>query len=439
MHKPLKILYDLLMPIARIPGLRWTARPLKLVIYTIEGLMAHGTMDMSAALTFYSLVSIVPVLALVFAIVKGFGLAESLAQNLYSLLPQMPEVVDYVVSFANNTLARTNGGLLATISLITLFWAVIRMFESIEANFNKIWEVKSTRNLVRKYSDYITVVIIAPLLWIIATSVGTYAREWLGLGEVWWLKLLEKLVSLVVVWAMFTFIYLVLPNTKVKLRSALMASVFAGTGFFLFQTLFVFLMKWMTSYSAIYGSFAALPLFLLWMQNSWSILLLGCELSFALQNEKRYDEERELPEISHDASQKVMIAIMHYVVQAFIRGEGAVPMKDIRQHLDVHARILGKLVTQLVAARILNEVKCEEEDYDIAYAPAKDVSTLRVCDVLEAVDNYAERGNVTLDDTTEQELPSHEVLHATEIIQRLKANISQSDDNILIKDLMQNE
>ena len=176
MHKPLKFLYDLLLPNSRIPGLGWTVRPLKLVIYTLEGLLAHGTMDMGAALTFYALISIVPVLALVFAVVKGFGLAERLVDNLYSLLPQMPEVVDYVVDFATRALERTQGGVVATVSLITLFWAVIRMFESIEANFNKIWEVKSTRSIVRKYSDYISVVIIAPLLWIVATSISSYAR-----------------------------------------------------------------------------------------------------------------------------------------------------------------------------------------------------------------------------------------------------------------------
>jgi membrane protein len=278
MNKPLKFLYDWIAAIANIPGLKWTARPLKLVIYTLEGLLAHGTMDMGAALTFYTLVSIVPVLALAFAVVKGFGLAESLVQNLYSLLPQMPEVVDYMVSFANNTLARTNGGVMATIGLLTLLWAVVNLFESIEANFNKIWEVKSSRNLVRKYSDYITVVIIAPLLWIVATSVGTYTRDMLGIEGVWWLNMASKLFSLMLVWAMFTVIYIVLPNTKVRLRAAIMAAVFAGTGFDLFQTLFIFLMKWMTSYSAIYGSFAALPLFLLWMQYSWKILLMGCEL-----------------------------------------------------------------------------------------------------------------------------------------------------------------
>jgi membrane protein len=263
MHKPLKFLYDMLSPISRIPGLGWTVRPLKLIIYTLEGLMAHGTMDMGAALTFYTVISLVPVLALVFAVVKGFGLADGLVENLYSLMPHIPEVVDYIIEFANKALARTQGGVVATVSLLMLFWAVIRMFESIEANFNKIWEVKSTRNLVRKYSDYITVVIIAPLLWVIATSIGSYARELLGVEESVWLRLGSQLLSLIVVWAMFAFVYLVIPNTKVRFSSAMLAGVMAGSCFFVFQALYLYIMKSMTSYNAIYGSFAALPLFLL--------------------------------------------------------------------------------------------------------------------------------------------------------------------------------
>lgn len=432
MNKPLKFLYDWIAAIANIPGLKWTARPLKLVIYTLEGLLAHGTMDMGAALTFYTLVSIVPVLALAFAVVKGFGLAESLVQNLYSLLPQMPEVVDYMVSFANNTLARTNGGVMATIGLLTLLWAVVNLFESIEANFNKIWEVKSSRNLVRKYSDYITVVIIAPLLWIVATSVGTYTRDMLGIEGVWWLNMASKLFSLMLVWAMFTVIYIVLPNTKVRLRSAIMAAVFAGTGFYLFQTLFIFLMKWMTSYSAIYGSFAALPLFLLWMQYSWKILLMGCELSFALQNEKRYDEERELPVISHDDTQKFIIAIVCHIARSFVRGEGAVPLIAVRERLGIPSRIASKLILILVDAGILNEVKCEQKDYDVAYAPAKDVNSLRVCDILEAVELFTEH-------PVELNITSQEVQQARGIVDEIKGIAAASESNKKIIELIDNE
>ena len=432
MNKPLKFLYDWIAAIANIPGLKWTARPLKLVIYTLEGLLAHGTMDMGAALTFYTLVSIVPVLALAFAVVKGFGLAESLVQNLYSLLPQMPEVVDYMVSFANNTLARTNGGVMATIGLLTLLWAVVNLFESIEANFNKIWEVKSSRNLVRKYSDYITVVIIAPLLWIVATSVGTYTRDMLGIEGVWWLNMASKLFSLMLGWARFTVIYIVLPNTKVRLRAAIMAGGFAGTCFYLFQTLFIFLMKWMTSYSAIYGSFAALPLFLLWMQYSWKILLMGCELSFALQNEKRYDEERELPVISHDDTQKFIIAIVCHIARSFVRGEGAVPLIAVRERLGIPSRIASKLILILVDAGILNEVKCEQKDYDVAYAPAKDVNSLRVCDILEAVELFTEH-------PVELNITSQEVQQARGIIDEIKGIAAASESNKKIIELIDNE
>lgn len=432
MHKPLKFLYDLLLPISRIPGLGWTVRPLKLVIYTLEGLMAHGTMDMGAALTFYTLISIVPVLALVFAVVKGFGVVESLVDNLYSLLPQMPEVVDYMVDFANKALARTQGGVVATVSLLTLFWAVIRMFESIEANFNKIWEVKSTRNLVRKYCDYITVIIIAPLLWIIATSIGSYARQMLGVEETVWLQLGSKAISLMVVWAMFAFVYVVLPNTKVRLRSAALAGVMAGTCFFLFQAIYVYLLKWMTSYSAIYGSFAALPLFLLWMQNSWSILLLGCELSFAIQNEKRFDEERQLPATSHDDDSKLMVAITAFVARAFHRGEGAVPMVAIRESLSLPTRIASKLVARLVAADVLNEVRCDAVDYDVAYAPARDVTVLRVCDVLAAVDGHVEG-------TTEDMCRVTVARRAEAAVEGVKRDAARSDENKLILELSDNE
>ena len=429
MHKPLKILYDLLSPISRIPGLGWTVRPLKLIIYTLEGLMAHGTMDMSAALTFYTLISLVPVLALVFAVVKSFGLAESLVENLYSLLPQMPEVVDYVVDFATKALARTRGGLMATVSLVTLFWAVIRMFESIEANFNKIWEVKSTRNLVRKYSDYITVVIIAPLLWIVATSIGSYAREMLGVDGSVWLQVGSKVLSLLVVCAMFTLIYMVIPNCKVRLHSATLAGLMAGTCFFLFQALYVYLIKWMTSYNAIYGSFAALPLFMLWMQNSWSILLIGCELSFAIQNEKRFDEERTLPSLSHDVGRKLMLATVAYVARSFRRGEGAVPMIAIREQLSLPTRTVSKLISTLVAAEVLNEVRCDEEEYDVAYAPARDVTTLRVSDVLEAIDNYA-------DGATEPMCHSVEARRAEECVEALKLALREADSNELVINLI---
>lgn len=379
------------------PVVRWAARQYKLIFYTIQGLSQHGTMIRSAAMTFYTLISIVPIVALVFAVVKGFGLVDGLVENLYSIFPQMPEVVDYVVEFAQKTLARTQGGWVAAISLVTLFWSVIRVFGSVEDAFNNIWEVKSSRSIARKYSDYIAIVIIAPILWIVASSAGTYMTEIFGVNESAWLQAASKLFSFVITWVMFTFLYIVLPNTKVRIGSAIISAIIAGSTFLLFQWGYVFLQKWMTSYNAIYGSFAALPLFLIWLQTSWQILLLGGELSFAFQNIQRFDEERESLLASYDCRRKLMLGVMVIVGRSFRDGKGAVPVAEIRDRLALPTRILSNILFTLVSAGMLNEIRREGSEYDIRYSPARDISSLRVYDILEAVDNHGfGRDNIDL-------------------------------------------
>lgn len=364
------------------------ARPAKLVLYLIRGLMQHGTMVRSAALTYYTLVSIVPVVALVFAIVKGFGLADGLVQNLYSIFPQIPDIVDYVVEFAQKTLARTQGGWVAAFSLAALFWSVVSVFSSIEDAFNNIWEVSSNRSLIRKYSDYIAIIVIAPLMWVVASSTSNYLHSWLNMGDTFWVRFFSKIISMAMAWVMFSIIYIVLPNTKVRYPSAIKSGIIAGTVFIVFQWLYVSLQVWMTSYNAIYGSFAALPLFLIWVQASWSILLLGAELSFTFQNEKRFDEERETMMISYDSRRKVMIAIMVVVARAFRDGKGAIDADQIRNELNLPARIMSNALHTLVSSSMLNQVHRPEQEYDVAYAPARDINSLRVYDILQAVDNY---------------------------------------------------
>ena len=414
----------------RNPVARWAVRQYKLLFYTVQGLSSHGTMVRSAALTFYTLMSLVPVVALVFAVVKGFGLAEGLEQNLYEVLPQSPEVIDYVVGFAQKALARTQGGWVALVGVLTLFWAVIKVFGSIEDAFNNIWEVRSTRSAARKYGDYIAVVVVAPILWVISSSMGNYAAEILGVAGSPALEVLSRAGSLVVAWVMFTFIYVVLPSTKVRFTAALTAGVVAGTAFVLFQWGYVYLQRWMTSYNAIYGSFAALPLFLLWMQISWEILLLGGELSFAYQNVARFDEERESLLVSYDCRRKLMVGVMVLVSRAFRDGRGAVSFSEIRDRLDVPTRIMNNILYTLVQARMLNEIRTEGTDYDLEYAPARDISTLRVYDILSAVDSHG-FGRDTIDMRSNRELR-----RCAEVVERLKDVTRASAENVLLTELM---
>ena len=414
------------------PFLRWAARQYKLLFYTVQGLSTHGTMVRSAAMTFYTLISIVPIVALIFAVLKGFGMTEDLVQNLYGLLPQMPEVVDYVVDFAQNTLARTQGGWVAAISLVTLFWAVIRVFGSIEDAFNNIWEVKNTRSMARKYSDYITVVVLAPILWIVATSFATYTRQIFGVDDSMWLKVGSEIGSMAIVWLMFTFIYIIIPNTKVQFSAALMAGIIAGSIFLGFQWGYLYLQKWMTSYNAIYGSFAALPLFLLWMQTSWEILLLGGELSFAYQNEKRFEEERQSLMSSHDCRRKLMVGIMTIVVEWMRQGRGPIPVAELRERMEIPTRILSNLLFSLTRAGMLGEVHISNKEYDVAYVPTRDISTLRVYDIIEAVEREG------LDFEQVEMERSTQIVSCATAVDLLKSLARKSEENKLIIDLIEN-
>ena len=414
------------------PFLRWAARQYKLLFYTVQGLSTHGTMVRSAAMTFYTLISIVPIVALIFAVLKGFGMTDDLVQNLYGLLPQMPEVVDYVVDFAQNTLARTQGGWVAAISLVTLFWAVIRVFGSIEDAFNNIWEVKNTRSMARKYSDYITVVVLAPILWIVATSFATYTRQIFGVDDSMWLKVGSEIGSMAIVWLMFTFIYIIIPNTKVQFSAALMAGIIAGSIFLGFQWGYLYLQKWMTSYNAIYGSFAALPLFLLWVQTSWEILLLGGELSFAYQNEKRFEEERQSLMSSHDCRRKLMVGIMTIVVEWMRQGRGPIPVAELRERMEIPTRILSNLLFSLTRAGMLGEVHISNKEYDVAYVPTRDISTLRVYDIIEAVEREG------LDFEQVEMERSTQIVSCATTVDLLKSLARKSEENKLIIDLIEN-
>ena len=412
----------------RNPVVRWLVQQYRLLFYTAHGLLEHGTLVRSAALTFYTLMSLVPLLALVFAVVKGFGLADGLVENLYELFPQHPETVDYVVGFAENALARTQGGVVAAVGLVMLFWAVIRVFGSIENAFNNIWEVKVERSIARQWTDYIAVVMIVPVLWILANAVGNYIEQLLGLYNKWYFTTLSRLASMVVIWTMFTLLYLIIPNARVRFQSALMAGIVAGTIFLLFQWGYVYVQRWMTSYNAIYGSFAALPLFLIWMQTSWEILLFGGELSFAYQNISRFAEERESLRISYDQRRKVLLAVMILVARHFRDHGGTLSTDAIRERLGLPTRIVNDILFQLVQAGQLIAVRNGDGEREVAFAPAHDLASITVYGILEAVE---QSGQTTLDLGQTPELA-----RMNREVETLKQEVLHSPSNVRLTDLL---
>lgn len=411
----------------RNPVTRLLVRFYKLIYFMVRGLMSHGTLVRSAALTYYTVMSIVPVVAVIFAVVKGFGFSDRLQTSLYELFPQQAEMLDYLFSFVDNALARTQGGLVATVALVMLFWSIIQVFSSIESAFNNIWEVKSTRSIARQWGDYLAVILIVPILWVVANSVGRYTKELLG-ENTWYFLMLSKFMSMIFIWIMFTLLYLIIPNAKVKLRSALTAGIAAGTIFLLFQWGYVYAQKAMTSYNAIYGSFAALPLFLIWIQISWEILLIGGELSFTYQNIARFGEEQEWRHISYDQRRQVMLATMLLIVRNFRDRGGAIPVDELREKLNLPTRVVNDVLFQLTCAGQLIEVHKSDDERETSYAPAYDITQMTVYGLLQAVEQH---GDKRLEFT-----PSADIEHVEEVLNRLTGEALHSKENRRLIDLI---
>ena len=413
----------------RNPVVRWAVQQYRLLFYTARGLKEHSTIVRSAALTFYTFMSLVPVAAVIFAVVKAFGPADGLVHNLYELFPSHPEIIDYLVGFSEKALARTRGGWVASVALVMLFWAVIRVFSSIESAFNNIWEVKSGRTVARQWTSYLAVLMLVPVLWIVADAVGDYLRDALSFSGNRFVGLLSPLASMVVIWGMFTLLYLLTPNARVRLRSALTAGVIAGTLFLLFQWGYVHLQRWMTSYNAIYGSFAALPLLLIWIQIAWEILLFGGELSFAYQHIARFAEERESLRISYDQRRKILLAAMLVIVRHFRDEGGTLSADAIRDRLGLPTRIVNDILFQLVQAGQLIAVRSGDDDRDIAYAPAHDIASLSVYGILEAVELAGE---------TRFDLASpSELCRVEQELDLLKATARSAQQNVKLTDLLE--
>jgi membrane protein len=371
---------------------------LKIILITIGDVSKHNILVYSSALTFYTMMSLVPILALIFAVVKGFGLQANFYQNLYASFPEYASLIDQALTFANNLLEHTKGGVVAGVGLATLFWSVMKLFGNAETAFSLIWEVKRRRSITRKFSDYITVIIIAPILWILSSSLSGVVRDNLtGLADKAYIDLLFIVARVIVLWGLFLFLYSVMPNTRVRLRNAFTGAAIAGTAFYIFQLAYVWAQSSMMSYNAIYGSFAALPLFLIWLQTSWQIVLFGAELSYAYQNLSNYEQERQAMGMSYRDRQKVMLAALVVIGRRFNSNAGAITYEQIAAELDLPVRIVKDVVFDLENSGFIAATRDGDDERVNRYVPARAIDSLRISDVVDVVENSGELSVLPLD------------------------------------------
>jgi len=410
-------------------------RLLRIILLSTRGL-SEGKIHLKAsALTLYSLLAIVPVFAMAFGIAKGFGFEKTLQKNLLERFHGQEEVVTRVIDFANSLLEATKGGLIAGIGLVVLIWAVLRVLRDIENAFNDTWGIEKTRSFGRKFSDYLTIILICPILLLMSGSVTLFINaqvvaitERIALLGYFsqFIFFLLRFLPYCVIWGLFTFVYILVPNTKVNFRSGLVAGVIAGSIYQIVQWGYVYFQVGVAKYNAIYGGFAALPLFLMWLQMSWIIVLIGAEISFAHQNVDTYEFEPDSEHINLSFKRLLSLLIAHLLTKHFSNGEKPLTAQQISHSLEIPVRLVRQILFELVNSGIMSEVKTVN-DKETAYQPAYDIHRLTIAHLLEALD---QRGVESIPVAQSRELG---VL--LEALEDIREAASQSPANKLLKDI----
>jgi membrane protein len=411
-------------------------KQLRIVLLAFRGYREDKVSLRSSALTFYSMLSVVPVAAMAFGISKIAGIEKPLINYLNDQFTGQQEVLEWIIKFANSFLENTKGGLIAGAGFIILIWSVMNVFGNIESSFNAIWQVRQGRDWFRKFSDYISMLIIAPILLVSSSSATVFFRtsfEQLS-SDVFILSmigplvtLLLKLIPMVLIWLLLTMVFMVMPNTKVNFKSAFIAGIISGTLFIFVQWLYIFFQIGVSKYNAIYGSFAALPLFLVWLQMSWLIVLFGAEISFAVQNVEKYEFEPDTQNISHFSWRVLTLLITHLLVKNFSKGEKAFTISEMSKKLEIPIRLTSDIIYSLVDCGIVSEINTIYEK-EKAYQPAQDINNLTISYVLNAID-HSGTDKILAADSTEKD-------QVKKILNDFDIAIQNSKGTMLIKDVM---
>lgn len=372
----------------------WLIKLLKIIFISIRGFFVDKVALRASALTYYTLIAVVPVVAMFIGIAKGFGLHQYLIDTLKSSFAEQEQVLDFLLKFADTTLSKAGGGVVAGVSALFLLWAILSLLNNIEISFNHIWQVKRNRPWSRKITDYLSVMLIAPLFLIVSSSitVALHARVISAFSDMGVYSYIAPLVKIgfkslgyVLVWLLFTFVYAAMPYTKVKFFPALIAGVIAGTLFHFTQNFYIYSQVMMSKYSAIYGSFAAFPLFLLWAQISWLILLFGAELSFAAQNVEHYEFGVDSQNLSMRNRKLLALLVSHLVIKNFAQGKTPLTSAEIADALGTPVRLIREVVYELTECNIVREAVTLDPKVN-AYMPAIDIHLITVAYVLDKLE-----------------------------------------------------
>ncbi|HVO68368.1 MAG TPA: YhjD/YihY/BrkB family envelope integrity protein [Syntrophales bacterium] len=408
---------------------------LRILLAAWKGFDNHQCQLRASALTFFSLLSIVPVAAMAFGIAKGFDMQTVLQERLLEKFEGQEEVLTKVFDFANALLANTNGGVIAGVGVAVLFWTIIKVLGNIESSLNDIWGIKKPRSISRKATDYLSVMLISPILLVVSGSATIFIASQVtfitqkiavlgALGTI--VSFILKFAPYSIMWALFTFIYIFMPNTKVNFKSGIFGGIIAGTIYQAVQWLYVTFQVGVAQYNAIYGSFAALPLFLAWVQLSWLIVLAGAELSYVHQYSDMLEFEPDIERVSISFRKLLTLRVVSLLAKNFSQGLKPLTMSDISHATDIPKKLIKQILNNLTECGIVIETS-NKQGHETVYQPALDTDHLTINYVLDVMERCG------ISDIPVEATPELNIL--TESLQTFKNELEKSPANRILRDI----
>lgn len=367
-------------------------RLIKTVNLTVQAFLNRDLQIKSMAITYQTIFAMVPALALLLAISKGFGFQGIVEKELYTYFPSQSKALGAALGFVDSYLAEASSGILVGVGLVVLLWTLISLLSNIEDAFNNIWDIKAGRNTIQKIKDYIAIFLLIPILMILSSGISIFMSSTV-LAVVPFafmtpmVNALMELVPVVLTWGAFTLCFWLIPNTKVEFKFAAISGAFSAVAFEVLQLLFLNGQIYVSKYNAIYGSFAFLPLMLIWLQLSWLLLLSGCGLTYSLQNVFSYNFFGNLTNVAESYFRKVLLVVTAVVYRRFHLGLSAPTRNTLSMTYGLPIRMVSNITDRLKGAGLVQYNEGRDGKDDPGIIPTTDTDRILVKDVVARVES----------------------------------------------------
>lgn len=372
----------------------WKISTVKVLNLSVRSFLSADLQTKACSMTYRTLLAVVPALALVCAIGRGFGLQNIIMEEMIKHFPSQQTVLETAFGFVDSYLSQASGGIFVGVGVVFLLWSVISLIWSIESSFNDIWQVAKGRSIWRMATDYLAIILVLPILLICSNGLTIFMSTSLSklLPYGFMQPTIEALfdgAGIVLTWLFFAATYMLIPNTKVKFRNAIVPGILVGSACQILQWLFLSGQLYVAKYNAIYGSFSFLPLFLIWMQLVWLFTLTGGVLCYAIQNINEYNYGDNIRNISISYRMKTTLAIMTIIAQRFKKSKPPMSLSQIANDYRLPLNLITPEVQKLRELGLVNFVENAGKDSaDHLVQPAVDVSALTVGAVIDKLHDH---------------------------------------------------